>query len=120
MARVGPGHEVGAGIPRLPRLPGIKENSVKQVGSLAPEIEGGHNYLRRTGLGQAELVAGHNTTSKHPQGKLGSGERFKAVEASARASGADNPAAVAAAVGRKKYGAKKMAAMAAAGRRRSK
>jgi hypothetical protein len=51
--------------------------------------------------------------------KLGTGKRFKAVEASARKSGARNPKAVAAAVGRKKYGAKKMAKMAAAGRRRT-
>ena len=50
--------------------------------------------------------------------KLGSGARFKAVEASARASGARDPKAVAAAVGRKKYGAKKMAQLAAAGRKR--
>ncbi len=50
--------------------------------------------------------------------KLGSGARFKAVEASARKGGARNPAAVAAVVGRKKYGAKKMAQMAAAGRKR--
>lgn len=50
--------------------------------------------------------------------KLGSGERFKAVMASAKRSGAENPAAVAAAVGRRKYGGKKMAAMAAAGRKR--
>lgn len=48
--------------------------------------------------------------------KLGSGARFKAVEASARKSGASDPAAVAAAVGRKKYGAKKMASLAAKGR----
>ena len=50
--------------------------------------------------------------------KLGSGARFKAVEASARASGAKNPAAVAAAAGRKKYGAAKMAKLSAAGRKR--
>ena len=50
--------------------------------------------------------------------KLGTGKRFKAVEASARKSGARNPKAVAAAAGRKKYGAKRMAKMAAAGRRR--
>jgi len=37
--------------------------------------------------------------------KLGSGGRFAAVEASARRSGARDPAAVAAAVGRRKYGA---------------
>lgn len=50
--------------------------------------------------------------------KLGQGGRFAAVEASARKSGARNPAAVAAAVGRAKYGAKKMAAMSAAGRKK--
>jgi len=50
--------------------------------------------------------------------KLGSGARFKAVEKAAAKSGAKNPAAVAAAVGIKKYGKEKMAKMAAAGRRR--
>ena len=50
--------------------------------------------------------------------KLGSGARFKAVERSAAASGARNPAAVAASVGIKKYGAHKMAQMAAAGRKK--
>lgn len=49
--------------------------------------------------------------------KLGSGKRFKQVEASARKSGAKNPAAVAAAVGFKKYGKKKMEAMAKAGKK---
>lgn len=50
--------------------------------------------------------------------KLGSGARFKAVEESAKKSGASNPAAVAAAVGIKKYGKEKMAKMAAAGRKK--
>lgn len=49
---------------------------------------------------------------------LGEGSRFKAVAATAKAGGAKNPAAVAAAVGRKKYGKKKMAKMAAAGRKK--
>lgn len=40
--------------------------------------------------------------------KLGSGARFKAVEKSAAKSGAKDPAAVAAAVGRKKFGEDKM------------
>jgi hypothetical protein len=52
----------------------------------------------------------------NPKAPLGEGGRFAAVEASARASGAKDPAAVAAAVGRKKYGAKRMAALAARGR----
>lgn len=49
--------------------------------------------------------------------KLGSGARFRAVEKSAAASGASNPAAVAAAAGRKKYGEKKMAKLSAKGRK---
>lgn len=53
------------------------------------------------------------------QAKLGSGARFKKVEASARKSGASDPGAVAASVGRKKYGAKKMAKLAAKGRKRA-
>ena len=52
--------------------------------------------------------------------KLGSGARFKAVARSAAKGGAKNPAAVAAMAGRRKYGAAKMAKMAAAGRRRGK
>ena len=52
--------------------------------------------------------------------KLGSGARFKAVEASAAKSGARNPAAVAAAAGMKKYGKAKMESMAQAGRKRKK
>ena len=49
---------------------------------------------------------------------LGEGSRFAAIEAAARAGGATNPAAVAASIGRKKYGAKRMAKLAAAGRKR--
>jgi hypothetical protein len=52
--------------------------------------------------------------------KLGTGARFKQVAAAAKKGGARNPNAVAAAIGRKKYGAKKMAKMAAAGRKRKK
>lgn len=50
--------------------------------------------------------------------KLGSGERFKAIEKKAKASGAENPAAVAAAAGIKKYGQAKMTKMAEAGKAR--
>lgn len=49
--------------------------------------------------------------------KLGSGSRFKAVERSAAKSGAENPAAVAAAAGMAKYGKKKMEAMAQKGKK---
>lgn len=50
--------------------------------------------------------------------KLGSGRRFRAVAAAAKAGGAKNPNAVAAAIGRKKYGAKKMARMSAGKRKK--
>lgn len=51
--------------------------------------------------------------------KLGGGGRFAAIEAAAAKSGAKNPAAVAAAAGIKKYGVKKMTAMAKAGKKRA-
>ncbi len=50
--------------------------------------------------------------------KLGGGGRFAAIEKKAAASGVRNPAAVAAAVGIRKYGKAKMSKMAAAGRKR--
>ena len=53
--------------------------------------------------------------------KLGSGERFKALKASlTKRTGKEkvsNPGALAAYIGRKKFGAKKMSTMAAAGRK---
>lgn len=52
--------------------------------------------------------------------RLGGGGRFQKLEASiAKRGGVKNPAAVAASIGRKKYGGKKMAKMAAAGRKRA-
>jgi hypothetical protein len=50
--------------------------------------------------------------------KPGEGARFAAVEKSAKLGGAKNPGAVAAKIGRDKYGPKKFAAMAAAGRKK--
>lgn len=54
------------------------------------------------------------------QPPLGTGERFANVERQARASGARNPAAVAAAAGRAKYGTKRMAELSARGRKKAK
>lgn len=50
---------------------------------------------------------------------LGEGSRFKAVQRAAKLGGARNPAAVAAAVGRKKYGKKRFQKLAAKGRKAS-
>ena len=53
------------------------------------------------------------------QAKLGSGKRFKKLANEiARKGNVDNPAAVAASIGRKKWGASRMAKMSAAGRKR--
>jgi len=52
--------------------------------------------------------------------KLGSGARFKKVKRAAAASGARDPAAVAAAAGRAKYGQKKMTALSQKGKRDAK
>jgi hypothetical protein len=50
--------------------------------------------------------------------KLGSGVRFKKLANKMAREGVDDPDAVAAAIGRKKYGNKKMTAMAEKGRAR--
>ena len=55
-------------------------------------------------------------TKKKPP--LGSGARFKAIVKEAEESGAENPEAVAAAMGRKAHGQKKMTEWATAGKRR--
>lgn len=57
-------------------------------------------------------------TFKGKSTKLGGGGRFAMVEAAAKKSGASNPAAVAASIGRKKYGAKKFASLAAKGKKK--
>ncbi len=52
--------------------------------------------------------------------KLGSGKRFASLKRSLKRKGVRNPGALAASIGRKKYGAKKMAKLAARGRKRRK
>ena len=52
--------------------------------------------------------------------KLGSGKRFAQLEGKLAKQGVKDPAALAASIGRKKYGAEKMAAMSAKGRERKK
>lgn len=50
--------------------------------------------------------------------KLGSGERFANLTKKLAAKGATDPKALAASIGRKKYGDKKMATMAAKGKKK--
>ncbi len=51
--------------------------------------------------------------------KLGSGKRFASLKRRLAAKGARNPSALAAAIGRKKFGKKKFQKLAARGRRRA-
>lgn len=51
--------------------------------------------------------------------KLGSGKRFADLKAKLANKGAKDPGALAAAIGRAKFGAKKMAALAAKGKARA-
>ena len=51
--------------------------------------------------------------------KLGSGKRFKSLKKKLGRKGVRNPGALAASIGRKKFGKRKMAKMSAAGRRRA-
>ncbi len=50
--------------------------------------------------------------------KLGSGARFKALKNKLSAKGAKNPGALAAYIGRKKYGAKKFAKLSVNGKKK--
>lgn len=61
-----------------------------------------------------------SATKKVKKAKLGTGKRFAKLEGELKDKGAKNPGALAAWIGRRKYGAKKMANWSAAGRRRAK
>jgi hypothetical protein len=64
------------------------------------------------------MVSGATAMAKKPP--LGSGTRFKSLEHElARRGGVKNPAALAASIGRAKYGEKRMSGMSAKGRRGS-
>ena len=53
-------------------------------------------------------------------GRLGAGTRFKKLKGTLKKRGAKKPGALAAWIGRRKYGAKKFAKLSAAGRKRRK
>lgn len=68
----------------------------------------------------ASTRAGRAHAAVMKRTKPGTGTRFKSMVKQLGKKGARSPAALAAWIGRKKYGAKGMAKMAAAGRKRSK
>jgi hypothetical protein len=64
----------------------------------------------------ASAMSGYKRVKK--TSKPGQGKRFKALEKVASAKGAKDPGALAAHIGRKKYGKRRFQAMATAGRKR--
>ena len=58
-------------------------------------------------------------TTMYPAKKLGTGGRFAALKARLAKKGAKDPAALAAVIGRKKYGTKKMSQLSTKGRKQS-
>ena len=72
--------------------------------------------MKKSPATRKKAAAAQKRTQK--TAKLGSGARFNALEKSIAAGGAKNPGAVAAAIGRKKFGVKKMAKMSAKGRKK--
>jgi len=62
------------------------------------------------------MTGKHKARGDAAKAALGSGGRFKALSKKLKAKGVKDPDALAASIGRKKYGARKMAAMSAAGR----
>jgi hypothetical protein len=73
--------------------------------------------VKRTSA-RAQKTKGSSYVIKGTPAPLGQGGRFKTLTKAIAKRGARNPAAVAATIGRKKYGTKKMAQMSAAGRKR--
>jgi uncharacterized protein YbjT (DUF2867 family) len=72
----------------------------------------------KTSTARAKATPGESYKIVGKQAKLGTGKRFETLtQAIGKRGGVDNPAAVAAAIGRKKYGAKKMAGLATKGKK---
>ena len=67
-----------------------------------------------------DLQGGRKVTKKKTGGKLGSGSRFKSLSSKIQKSGKSKKSAdaIAASIGRKKYGNKKMAKLSAKGRKK--
>jgi hypothetical protein len=99
----------------------VKAMLTTGYGTDSAQLRGGA-ALRRSGLGRRKVRKARKRDryeeARAHGAKLGSGARFRAIEEEAREGGARDPAAVAAAAGRRKYGKKRMAQMAAAGRKR--
>lgn len=76
-------------------------------------------YVERASK-RAKKMPGKSYVAKGKMPKLGTGKRFSALTSALAKKGAKNPKSLAAWIGRKKLGVKKMAKLSAAGRKRAK
>lgn len=67
-------------------------------------------------MGQMRKMMNPNNLASHMKPKLGTGERFAALKATLAARGAKNPSALAAHIGRKKYGKAKFQKLVTSGK----
>lgn len=74
-------------------------------------------YVERKGS-KAKKSPGKSYVAKGKKPKLGSGKRFKALKSNLEKKGAKSPGALAAWIGRRKYGKKKFASLSAAGHKK--
>ena len=74
-------------------------------------------YVKRK-TKRAKKTKGKSYVAKGKKPKLGTGKRFKALKSALKKKGARTPAALAAWIGKRKYGAKKMAKLSAKGRKK--
>lgn len=126
--------QTAAALPETEAFSGLSEDLLRHnlnIADLASKVRSSNNRLLiddmargPVSLNELATMVADKVYEKEKEltmakAKLGSGSRFKAVEASAKKSGARDPAAVAASVGRKSLGAKKFNQLAAAGRRKT-
>ena len=74
-------------------------------------------YTKRKST-RAKQTPGKSYVAKGKKPKLGTGKRFAALKGALKKKGAKSPGALAAWIGRRKYGPKKFAKLSAAGKKR--
>ena len=95
-----------------------ERNSEREILAKEEEKVMAFKYVKRTSK-RAKSTKGVSYVAKGKKPKLGSGKRFSALaKAIGKRKGVSNPAAVAAAIGRKKYGKKRFQAMAVKGKKK--
>jgi hypothetical protein len=100
----------------------VKQYGLKKAIQVYNAMENSGKYEKIFGKSSKHSSKSKSKSSSNDEGKkpkLGTGERFAQLKEKLERKGIKNPAALAAWIGRKKYGTKKFQALAAAGRRRA-